>query len=152
MSLQWRMWTESSEERGQLERILKKSPKTDIERRAADIYHLLLPPLLHIWKFLQTPSSPVFPSLSLSVLSPLEIMSVACGTQLATYLIQFQKPWITPVCPPDWLCALSLQACTTLVVLNKNISVNCSLVSTAHEYVKTVASLQGQDNTPQPNA
>ncbi len=69
MSLQWRMWTESSEERGQLERKKKKRPKTDIERRAADIYHLLLPPLLHIWKFLQTPSSPVFPSLSLFVCS-----------------------------------------------------------------------------------
>lgn len=151
MSLQWRIRTKSREERGRLERIKKDQKQTS--RGGVKIFTIsfpLAPSPSHLAHLEVSPNALLpFSPLSPSVLSPLEIMNVACDTQLAKYLIQFQKPWITPVCV---LCTLSLLACMTLEVLNKNISVDRSLVSTAHECVKTIASLQGQNNTPQPNA
>lgn len=151
MSLQWRTRTKS---RGRLERI-KKRPKTDIKRRGEDIYHLLSPRSLSLpsgtsGSFSKLPP-PVFPSLSLSVCS-FPSWNYERGLWHTVSQISYPVPEAMNNSCVCVLCTLSLLACMTLEVRNKNISVDRSLVSTARECVKTIASLQGQNNTPQPNA
>lgn len=150
MSLQWRTRTKS---RGRLERIKKDQKQTS--RGGVKIFTIsfpLAPSPSHLAHLEVSPNSLLpFSPLSLSVCS-FPSWNYERGLWHTVSQISYPVPEAMNNSCVCVLCTLSLLACMTLEVRNKNISVDRSLVSTARECVKTIASLQGQNNTPQPNA